>query len=68
MLTLKKKDKSWREACILCEREKQNGIHILDSFLCKECEREIIHLEPEHPAYEEKVKKLRKLKGQTLLS
>lgn len=68
MLTFKKKNKSWRESCILCERQKQHGIHILDSFLCKECEREIIHLEPENPAYEEKVKKLRKLKGHTLLS
>ncbi|SDI11192.1 Inhibitor of sigma-G Gin [Alteribacillus persepolensis] len=56
------------ERCVLCDQEKKEGIHILEAFLCKECERELVKLEPEHPTYAEKIKKLRKLKSQRLLS
>lgn len=54
--------------CIVCEKEKKEGIYVLHSFICHSCERKIVQLEPEDPAYKETVKKLRKLKMTRLLS
>ncbi|MFB4165078.1 sigma factor G inhibitor Gin [Alteribacillus sp. JSM 102045] len=67
-MTIHKKDNEWSEPCILCEQEKKEGIHILEAFLCKECEREVVRMEPEDPAYADKIKKLRKIRSTTLFS
>ncbi|SFF03095.1 sigma factor G inhibitor Gin [Alteribacillus iranensis] len=65
---MRKETENWSETCILCEEEKQKGIHIMQSFLCKECERHLVQLDPEHPKYKTYIVKLRKLKASTLYS
>ncbi|WP_420830490.1 sigma factor G inhibitor Gin [Bacillus piscicola] len=61
-------EKKWVETCVLCEEEKQRGIHIIDNFLCRDCEQKLVNLPPEDPTYKEHIIKLRKLKASTLLS
>ncbi|MDA3128882.1 carnitine--CoA ligase [Aliibacillus thermotolerans] len=56
------------DCCIVCEKVKKEGIYVLHSFICLQCEQEIVQLEPEDPAYRETVKKLRKLNMSGLLS
>ncbi|MDQ0300931.1 hypothetical protein J2S78_003400 [Salibacterium salarium] len=62
------KNSEWMERCVLCESYETRGIHILESFLCHQCERAIVRLEPEDPAYKETIQKLRKIKASALLS
>ncbi|MFZ4454491.1 sigma factor G inhibitor Gin [Salibacterium aidingense] len=59
--------KEGAESCILCERYENAGIHIMDSFICRNCEKELILLDTGDPKYNEAIKKLRKLKASKLL-
>ncbi|MBU5223216.1 sigma factor G inhibitor Gin, partial [Vibrio cholerae] len=31
------------EACLICEEYKLEGIHLFESFICMDCEREIVN-------------------------
>ena len=48
--------------CVVCEKIKLDGIHLYTSFLCNECERNIIRTsikDPEYKFYLERLKKIR---------
>ena len=48
--------------CVVCEKIKLDGIHLYKSFLCNECERNIIRTsikDPEYKFYLERLKKIR---------
>ncbi|MGY4691909.1 sigma factor G inhibitor Gin [Salibacterium sp. K-3] len=55
------------EFCTLCGRKESRGIHILDIFLCLDCEKELIQMEAEDPAYHHAVKTLSSSKASKLL-
>lgn len=37
--------------CVICEQEKQDGIHVYNSFMCNDCEREIVQTSTDSPKY-----------------
>ncbi|MFS8650952.1 MAG: sigma factor G inhibitor Gin [Caldibacillus sp.] len=50
-----------KRICIICEKEKQEGYSILHSFICTECEQQLIQTEPADPHYQFYVKQLKKI-------
>ncbi|WP_017185074.1 sigma factor G inhibitor Gin [Alkalibacillus haloalkaliphilus] len=53
--------------CQICGEWKQDGIHVLSSFICKGCEREIVNTNPDDERYQYFVDRLkfRRLLNQT---
>jgi hypothetical protein len=49
------------ETCIVCEQSKEKGIHLYTSFICIECEKEIIDTQTNHPKYKFYLEQLRKI-------
>ena len=49
------------ETCIVCEHVKLEGIHLFDSFICEECETDVINSETTDENYNFYVKQLKKL-------
>lgn len=45
--------------CIVCEEKKEHGIHIIEAFVCEECEKKIVKTETDAPIYNSFVEKLR---------
>lgn len=50
------------EVCIICECEQKNGIHLYTSFICEDCERDMVKTDTEDPKYEFYLQQLRKIK------
>ena len=38
-------------ACMICEQQRAEGIHICDQFICAECETEIVHTDVRDERY-----------------
>jgi hypothetical protein len=49
------------EACVICEQMKPKGIHLYTSFICIECEKEMLQTEISNPKYKYFLKQLRKI-------
>lgn len=49
------------KTCIICEMEKNQGYYILSSFICKECEEEIVQTEADDQTYQFFIKQLGKI-------
>lgn len=49
------------ETCVICEQSKRKGIHLYTSFICIECEKNIISTDTSDPQYKYYLKKLRKI-------
>ena len=47
--------------CIICEEEKENGIHVIQAFICDECEKKIVNTETDAPVYNTFVEKLKSI-------
>ncbi|RLL41707.1 sigma factor G inhibitor Gin [Oceanobacillus piezotolerans] len=56
------------EKCGICEEEKEEGIHLYNLFLCRECEHNIIHTEPREEKYKYYLHKLKNIKESKLYS
>lgn len=56
------------KTCIICEKEKKEGMHIYTAFVCWECEREIVQTDPESEKYAGFVKKLSKIRKPSVFS
>ncbi|GLY12817.1 sigma factor G inhibitor Gin [Bacillus badius] len=56
------------KTCIVCEKEKKEGLYLYTAFICHECEREMVETEPESPKYAEFVKKLSKIRKPPVFS
>ncbi|MCM3024376.1 sigma factor G inhibitor Gin [Weizmannia ginsengihumi] len=39
------------EICSICNQEKSRGIHLYTTFICEECEHEMVHTETNDPRY-----------------
>ncbi|MFD1736875.1 sigma factor G inhibitor Gin [Bacillus salitolerans] len=52
---------NYGETCLICEQVKEKGIHLYTSFLCVECEQEIIHTQTSHPNYKFYLQQMRKI-------
>lgn len=60
--------KLYREECVVCEKTKVQGIHLYTSFICSECEREMVSTETNDPKYIYYLKQLRKVAEPRILS
>lgn len=49
------------ETCVICEQIKPKGIHLYTSFICTECEKDLIQTDSSNPKYKYFLKKLRKI-------
>lgn len=47
------------QRCIICEEQKERGIHLYKTFICTACEYNIIHTEPREEKYNYYVRKLK---------
>ncbi|KAB7663254.1 sigma factor G inhibitor Gin [Bacillus sp. B1-b2] len=42
---------SSEEVCLICETKKEQGIHIMHSFICMDCEKELVNTKTSDPKY-----------------
>lgn len=49
------------EVCVVCEQSKPKGIHLYTSFICVDCERELISTQTADPKYTYFITKLKKI-------
>ncbi|MGM7724501.1 sigma factor G inhibitor Gin [uncultured Metabacillus sp.] len=56
------------ETCIICDMEKNAGIHLYTSFICVDCEKEMTRTKPSDPKYSYFLEKLRRIKNPPLYS
>ena len=49
------------EECVICEQTKQRGIHLYTSFICTECESDLISTDTNNPKYKYFLKQLKKI-------
>ncbi|MEI5909598.1 sigma factor G inhibitor Gin [Bacillus spongiae] len=47
------------ETCIICSHQKEIGIHLYTSFICSDCEKEMINTETKDPSYHYYVQRLK---------
>lgn len=57
-----KTTRKYGEVCMVCEEEKDQGLHILHQFICQECEQKILTAETNDDYYKHYLSQLRKLK------
>ncbi|WP_306807535.1 sigma factor G inhibitor Gin [Cytobacillus gottheilii] len=53
---------------MICDQAKVRGIHLYTSFICTECERELISTDTSHPKYNHYLSKLKKVTTPQILS
>lgn len=53
--------------CKICEEKKREGIYILVSFICSDCEKEILNTNPEDERYQYFVDRLKRTHTANLL-
>ncbi|MEH7481712.1 sigma factor G inhibitor Gin [Neobacillus drentensis] len=49
------------ETCVICENQKPKGIHLYTSFICTECENDLIQTDTNDPKYKYFLKQLKKI-------
>ncbi|GIN88418.1 anti-sigma-G factor Gin [Heyndrickxia sporothermodurans] len=54
---IEKKDD--RDTCIICDQLKKGGIHLYTSFICSECEKDIVQTDTNDPKYQFYVNQLK---------
>lgn len=50
------------ERCIICKKAQEAGIHLYTSFICTDCEQEIIQTDTDDPKYKYYVEQMRVIK------
>jgi len=50
-----------RETCLICERQKTLGIHLYHSFICLECEADIINTKTSDKKYQFYIHRLKQM-------
>lgn len=48
------------DLCVICEQKKQDGFYLYQSFICIDCEKEIVQTSTDHPLYKFYVHQLKK--------
>lgn len=52
--------------CLICECEKSEGIHLLNYFICEQCEYDIVHTEVNEKGYRYYLDRLKKIRSERL--
>ena len=53
--------KRHQEICVVCEEKKIIGMHLYTSFICAECEKDLINTETDDPKYKFYLQRLKKV-------
>ncbi|MED3624623.1 sigma factor G inhibitor Gin [Neobacillus thermocopriae] len=53
--------RQFEEICIICENLKPKGIHLYTSFICTDCEHDLIQTDTSDPKYSYFLNKLKKV-------
>ncbi|MRX72930.1 sigma factor G inhibitor Gin [Bacillus lacus] len=56
------------EVCVVCDARKEDGIHLYTSFVCTECEQEMVQTQTFDPKYQFFIKKLKRVNTPPLYS
>jgi uncharacterized protein (DUF983 family) len=56
------------ENCVVCDEEKLTGIHLYTSFICVQCEQEMIGTDTDDPRYKYYLRQLRKVQSPEICS
>lgn len=56
------------KTCVVCESMKPSGIHLYTSFICEECERDIIGTDTKDMMYKHYLKQLKKITNPEIFS
>ncbi|WP_147535854.1 sigma factor G inhibitor Gin [Bacillus marasmi] len=48
------------EKCVICQKNKLKGIHLYTSYICTDCETDLIKTETDDPKYRFYVQQLKK--------
>jgi hypothetical protein len=51
----------FEDKCVICENLKPKGIHLYTSFICTECEHDLIQTDTSDPRYKYFLKQLKKI-------
>jgi hypothetical protein len=62
------KNRDYGETCIVCDQQKEKGLHLYSQFICKDCETDIIKTDTDDQKYQYYVEKMRKVTQQQILS
>jgi hypothetical protein len=60
------KEQESLQECLICEQEKENGIYLLNYFICRSCEKDIVNTEADDRGYKYYLDRLKKVRN-TLL-
>lgn len=47
------------ETCIVCEQLKEKGIHLYTSFICEDCEKDMVVTDTNDPKYKYYIERLK---------
>ncbi|MBN6889772.1 uncharacterized protein (DUF983 family) [Cytobacillus horneckiae] len=61
-------EKKLGERCVICEESKVKGIHLYTSFICSDCEKDLIATDTDDPKYKFYLNKLKKITTPEILS
>ncbi|WP_232735671.1 sigma factor G inhibitor Gin [Alteribacter populi] len=50
------------QECLICKEEKRQGIHLLEYFICKSCEQDIVTTDTDDQRYDDYLYQLRKIR------
>ncbi|WP_051314623.1 sigma factor G inhibitor Gin [Alteribacter aurantiacus] len=50
------------QECLICKKEKENGIHLLEYFICESCESALVSSDTSDGEYREYLDKLKKVR------
>lgn len=56
------------ETCVICEDLKPVGLHLYTSFICIDCEKDLIHTGTNDPKYKYFLKQLKKITNPEIFS
>lgn len=50
-----------KQTCIVCEKTKKEGIYLYTSFVCRDCEKEIVQTDTSNVKYKHYLQQLKKI-------
>ncbi len=56
------------KTCVICEQLQSTGIHLYTSFICMQCEEQIVNTETDDPHYNYYVQQLKRVTTPEILS
>nr|WP_114746947.1 sigma factor G inhibitor Gin [Falsibacillus pallidus] len=49
------------EVCVVCDERRAKGIHLYTSFICSECEEDMVRTDTRDPKYKYYIDRLKKI-------